>query len=68
MGYRTITVNEKQYQYSVGRSGVHIKLPQGGAIYAHKRYIGIDRGDDKFAVTPGCVKAKIEELETKIAM
>jgi hypothetical protein len=68
MGYRNITVNNKKYQYSVGRSGVHIKLPQGGAIYADKRQIGIDRGDDKFAVTPACIRSKIEELEAKTSM
>ncbi|TLX16603.1 hypothetical protein [Rhizobium sp. MHM7A] len=68
MGYRNITVNNKRYQYSVGRSGVHIKLPQGGAIYADKRQIGIDRGDDKFAVTPACIRSKIEELEAKTSM
>lgn len=68
MGYRNITVNNRKYQYSVGRSGVHIKLPQGGAIYADKRQIGIDRGDDKFAVTPACIRSKIEELEAKTSM
>lgn len=68
MGYRNITVNNKKYQYSVGRSGVHIKLPQGGSIYADKRQIGIDRGDEKFAVTPACIRSKIEELEAKTSM
>lgn len=68
MGYRNITVNNRKYQYSVGRSGVHIKLPQGGAIYSDKRQIGIDRGDDKFAVTPACIRSKIEELEAKTSM
>ena len=68
MGYRNITVNEKKYQYSVGHGGVHIKLPQGGAIYADERNIGIYRGDDKFAVTPACIRSKIEELEAKTSM
>jgi hypothetical protein len=68
MSYRAITINQKKYQYSVGRSGVHIRLPQGGAFYASRRQMGIDRGDDKFAVTPACVRAKIEELEKKTSM
>jgi hypothetical protein len=68
MGYRNITVKDRKYQYSVGRSGVHIKFPQGGAIYVDKRQIGIDRGDEKFAVTPACIRTKIEELEAKTSI
>lgn len=68
MGYRNITVNNTKYEYSVGHSGVHIKLPQGGSIYMANRQIGIDRGDDKFTVTPACIRARIEELQAKASI
>lgn len=68
MGYRNITVKNKKYQYSVGHGGVHIKFPDSGSIYVNKRQIGIDRGDEKFAVTPACIRAKIEELEAKASL
>ena len=75
MAYRKLTINEKIYQYTIGKANIHIKLPEGGSLNAKREEVGklITSGDcgcgcgsecpDKvydYAVTPVDVKEFIE--------
>ena len=51
MGYRNITVDGKEYQYTIGRFATKIK----GVAVIQNSIIGIPAGDDKYAVTPRCI-------------
>ena len=61
MSYRKITVNDKQYEYVVGKQYTKIKdvgtfrNDRIGTILGYN-----DQGENKYAVTPAVVKRMIE--------
>ena len=60
MGYRKIIVNDKQYEYTIGREFVKIK---GMGVFPHKEIGQPDplakASADKWVVTPGMIADKI---------
>jgi hypothetical protein len=51
MAYRKITVDGKEYQYSIGKTATKIK----GHSVVRNAVLGVPVGDDKFAITPAAI-------------
>lgn len=61
MGYRKLVIYGNTFEYVIGKSHVHVKLPQGGSLDARREEVGqlVPDSFDDVAVTPADVRAFI---------